>query len=613
MRLREVSLLWYRSVDHLEFEVGPLTVLFGKNNSGKTNVIEAIYGVLSPDDMNHYLDNHVQARGLRGPDDLLPPYGAVVVELEPGAPFDDDVINLRDADGATLDGDVPLAPLETAFVGFEQSATMTFTDPRNYFRQLRTLAAQQLDDPELDDRFRSTLKEENPRPYPLFLDWEIDDIDARIGNALIASLGSEALLELAESSPPRQTWQVRPELQERLDLFSRLATDLLPDFINGSVYAYLHVATEWGSQPSVSVTYRDHQPDRFKEQRLDEVYELGRGSARWVAVAIQIALHLLTHTDYVSRAESKDAKPFSGHILFLDEPEAHLHPSAVTSIVRWCRRMLDYGFNIIVATHHDEFLRISGPDIRHVHVTRREEPPITRARTLLTSVTPLLQDLANEVGAHPASVLSLHRGVLFVEGPLDHAVLDEYAASALDAAGVLIIPMHGTRNMEGLIDGELAPRLGLKMGVLTDATDPETMGERSNRKRTREEIWVTRLIKRCEDQGLPLPTAFGVPEDDLLFVLPADGIRQCYPDTASTFPGWLEMREECREALGMGKSDSVDWKRYADDQYGLPLTTAAGVRSVVRRLDFAGFEFPSVQRVIDQVVAWASQDSVDEY
>jgi len=50
---------------------------------------------------------------------------------------------------------------------------------------------------------------------------------------------------------------------------------------------------------------------------------------------------------------------------------------------------------------------------------------------------------------HPATTLSLHRAILFVEGPLDEAVLDEYAGAALDVAGVTIIPIHGTKNLEG--------------------------------------------------------------------------------------------------------------------------------------------------------------------
>ena len=64
------------------------------------------------------------------------------------------------------------------------------------------------------------------------------------------------------------------------------------------------------------------------------------------------------------------------------------------------------------------------------------------------------------------------------------------------------------------------------MGILTDHTNPATMGERSNKKRSSEEIKVTKLIKLFKDKGLPPPTPFGIPEDDLLFALPPDAIRQ---------------------------------------------------------------------------------------
>jgi hypothetical protein len=64
------------------------------------------------------------------------------------------------------------------------------------------------------------------------------------------------------------------------------------------------------------------------------------------------------------------------------------------------------------------------------------------------------------------------------------------------------------------------------MGILTDHTNPATMGERSNKKRSSEEIKVTKLIKLFKDKGLPPPTPFGIPEDDLLFALPHDAIRQ---------------------------------------------------------------------------------------
>ncbi len=46
MRLTSVHLTGHRSVEDLEFEMGPFTVLFGKNNAGKTNILETLLGVL---------------------------------------------------------------------------------------------------------------------------------------------------------------------------------------------------------------------------------------------------------------------------------------------------------------------------------------------------------------------------------------------------------------------------------------------------------------------------------------------------------------------------------------------------------------------------------------
>lgn len=46
MRLKSAYLTGHRSVEGLEFEMGPFTVLFGKNNAGKTNILDTMLGVL---------------------------------------------------------------------------------------------------------------------------------------------------------------------------------------------------------------------------------------------------------------------------------------------------------------------------------------------------------------------------------------------------------------------------------------------------------------------------------------------------------------------------------------------------------------------------------------
>lgn len=629
MRLREVLLMWYRSVDLVEFEMKPLTVLYGRNNSGKTNVLEAVYGLLSPAEFDvDETAEYTLPRGLRGPPHLGDKgLGALLVELEAGAPFDDEVLHLRCSDSVSPDGSVPLPASQAAFIGRRpyggpdccdpEETRLTFHDPRDYFRQLNYgLDVPNFDDQPYRDRLEATMVDSSALPVPLFLDWEIDNIQTRVGDALMEHLLFGAVVPMFEpiSGPETGTpesWRISQDfqdLEDHLERFSGLATRLLPDFIDGSIQARIQLPTTWNARPSVRLSYGAVDAEPTWDPELDAIGSLGRGSSRWVAAAIQIALHLITRSDYSDPAETLQQDHFSRHVLFLDEPETHLHPSAVKSIIRWCHRMVDCGFNIVVASHHEEFLRHSGPDVAHVHITRSGNPPTTHARTLLASATPLLQDVARELGMHPATVLSMVRGILFVEGPLDKAVLDEYASASLEAAGVTIVPIHGTRNMQGLIDGELTPRLGIKVGLLTDDTDPDTMGHRSNKKRSREEIWVTRLIKSFADQGFPPPTTFGVPEKDLLFALPAEGIRKCYPDSASNFPGWLQMREECRAACGMGPSDSVPWKEYAEQHYGLPLTTPDGVRSLVHTLDLAEVEFPSIRRVIDQIVAWTAAD-----
>jgi energy-coupling factor transporter ATP-binding protein EcfA2 len=627
MRLRKAIIMRYRSVDYLEIEMGPLTILFGQNNVGKTNVLEAIYGILAPETMRGYPGAENLARGVRG-DDTSPPVGAIYADLESGLLFDDAALEPRtrekyfylniEDEFILLNSErqsiqLGLLPLhQVSFVFDSVKSRLCFADPQPYFElevneTLKSAFAAELFDYELSDHLNERCCFDEPRPRPLFLDWEFADLSDKVTagiNKVVEEPTDMAWLEEVRSDGGG-SWRVKPLMDRWIKIVGELATALLPDFLDGSIRAQLQVPTRWGEAPSVQVSYEE----RGTGQYARSVPDVGSGAARWIAACTQIAVHALANPLADIRDLIRpDKRSFSGDVLFIDEPEAHLHHTAVASILRWCQRMAKSGFNLVVASHHEAFLRASGDDIRFVKIRRDVESSCTQARTVLGTATPLLQELATEVGMHPATVLSLQRAILFVEGPLDQAVLDEYAAPALDAAGVLIIPIHGTKNLEGLIDGEFTTRLGIKTGVLTDNTITATMLDRSNTKRTGEEKKLVRLLKRFDDQGLPPPDLFGIPEEDLLFALPAEGIRQHFLTSGSQFPGWLELLEECRQALGKGTSDSVDWKAYAEEHYDLPLTTADGVRSVVHRLDFAGVELPSIQAVVDDVIAWAKRD-----
>lgn len=624
MRLGRVTLLRYRSVSFLDFEVGPFTVLFGKNNAGKTNILEAIYGVLAPTEMPGHESGHTAARGLRGAHDLWRPSGAVVAQLDPGRPFDDEVLALDlggeghivTESGAVLE--LQRLPAEqVSFVGHETPG-LSFFDPHSYFDHLSDSG----DVFVAEESFQSVLVY-GPRPRPMFVDWGFEDIDERVTAAMVEMLsgGPPARPRMKGKRPvkggsrwikPSQTWlestdsaapgsyQVRPEIDLVVGLFASLATSFLPDFIDGSVSAQFSVPTRWGMSPSVAVRFEE----RGQEPNPSVVHDVGRGAARWIAAAVQIALHVIKHgIDFPNEGEYEGTASFSGHVLFVDEPEAHLHPSAVASIVRWCQKMLRLGFNVVVASHHEEFLRASSEGQTLVHITRDADSGCTNASTLPSARTTHLLELAADVGMHPASALSIQRAILYVEGPLDEAVLDEYKGLELDSAGVKIIPIRGTKNLEGLVAVELLADLGIKTGILTDATDPATMLERAKRKRSSEEKKVIDVLRIADEKGLPPPAVFGVSEDDLLFALPADAVRGYL---GGHFPGWKELVAECRQALGKTPADSVDWKSYAAETYGLQINTPGGVREVVRSLDLKNVPLPSIRRVVDEIIQWAN-------
>jgi energy-coupling factor transporter ATP-binding protein EcfA2 len=581
MRLRRLLLDGHRSVELLEFDAGPFTVLFGKNNAGKTNILETLYGVFMPDDRRVIRRTHAERPSN--------PNGAVCVELEPGISFDDQV------SAAVLDIAPRLGPCKVAFT----NAGVLAGDLDEYY------------DEDLGAVYPGNWRDDTqdaPSLHVLFLDWQFKDLHTRVEHAIekLASSRQQQMrgdwpwLEMIQTTEERFAYRVPPATKARVEQLASLATDLLPDFVDGAIGAHVTASTVWGHMPKVSLDY----DQRGLTQCADLVDAAGHGAARWMAAAVQIALHLMEEYPDLMAMRELGVGAFSRHVLLVDEPEAHLHPSAVASMVRWCQRMVRHGFTVIVASHHEEFLRVAGDDVTLVHVTRTSDLIHTSARTLLTTTVNELQDLAFDVGMHPASVLSLHRAILFVEGPLDEAVLDEYGGLKLDAVGVKIIPIHGTKNLEGLVSVELVSGLGVKIGILTDATDPATMAVRSGTKRSSEERKVLRVLQIAKEKGLSEPTAFGVREDDLLFALPPDAISEYLK---GPFPGWKELVAECREASGKGPSDSVDWKSYAFDRYDLDIRTPAGVRDIVRKLDLADVELPSLRRVIDEVVDWARQ------
>lgn len=295
MRLLRVFLRSYRWIDELEFEAGPFTVLFGKNNAGKTNILEGLYAVFEPSD-----NRAVRARRHIPREPHLTfdqTRGALYVELQKGVPFDDEV-------NVAVGGKTTTSPPRcVAFTGdgLLPGDPHDYMDEHGFPSQENTVAG--------------------PGPHVLILDWDFKDLHKRVEDA-IASLAAKKMpaggewpwlerIALTEQSEARrvagidwesefpdireetveleegtEVWRVHPEVQSSLEQLASLATDLLPDFVDGQIFAEVIEPRHWGISTKVGLYYGDY-PEGV------EVDVAGHGAARWAAAATQIALHLM--------------------------------------------------------------------------------------------------------------------------------------------------------------------------------------------------------------------------------------------------------------------------------------------------------------------------------
>ncbi len=238
MRLLSLALHGHRSVEDLEFDAGQFTVLFGRNNAGKTNILEAIAGIFAPKESSAIRGTPGDSLWRWYGEPLLGPRGAAVVQLEPGVPFDDAVVAAV-SEGAAKPWDGP--------VSFTRNGAV-----RGYAKGFG-VSETAADAPDIGSGDIVAA----PELHVLFLDWRFDDLHGRV-EASIAALTSDTAgpllpwLETVQASDGAD-YRVPAEVRTRVDQLSSLASDLLPDFVDGSIDASVTSPSVWGDTPKLVV------------------------------------------------------------------------------------------------------------------------------------------------------------------------------------------------------------------------------------------------------------------------------------------------------------------------------------------------------------------------
>ena len=273
MRLLKV-MLNYKGEERISFDAGPLTVLFGRNNSGKTNILESLYSDLVAED-KRFVRTREMSLGLQ----TVSPGSAVCFDLECGVAFDEDV--LAEVDRSASDETPRRATFDSGGGWF-----VCPPEPDDWWAPPSDWRGYEMDEDSFLGYRRTTV---GPRLRVTFLDWEVSDLNARVEEALgpnwleNASDRGEAI-GMAEAPIDRLDlrWRWNPVMAAQLDQIITLATDLLPDFVNPDLEGRVNYPRDWEEFGRVDL-HCEGVP----------LENMGQGTARWIATAVQMALKLV--------------------------------------------------------------------------------------------------------------------------------------------------------------------------------------------------------------------------------------------------------------------------------------------------------------------------------
>lgn len=155
----------------------------------------------------------------------------------------------------------------------------------------------------------------------------------------------------------------------------------------------------------------------------------------------------------------------SGAILLIEEPEMFLHPQMQRSLYKTLREIGNTN-QVIYTTHSPHF--VSVPEYNRVMLVRKGEEGTNGQLSTLAADPKRHEKLIKELDPERGELFFAHR-VLIVEGDTEKLALPVYAARKnvdLDLSGATIIEVGGKRNLMDF--AEVAISFGIPTGVIYD-------------------------------------------------------------------------------------------------------------------------------------------------
>jgi len=501
------------------------------------------------------------------------------------------------------------------------NVTVLDGNPHLLSAQLRTLL------PEIHDRLWQPADALDPDGQPglnrLIYDWF--EVSAKgSGGGYYADTWLEQLSAAGEPMPPAPPdvygassdwYRVRHSILAVAAVIEAEANRIAPGFIReqGRIGIELLPVTVWGLEDNrvrVTFTGRDTKPR--------DLGIVGAGTARWVAAAVELACRRLAQGRQVVTSEdgavvtdpsvvwdimeAARGAPLTQErvrlepvdvpgVYIIDEPEAHLHPAAIVSVRTWLEERAHEQMTVLAATHSPIMLNTNASPGSQILVQ-----PGNGGTELRVLNGPLDDDLisaAGELGISKGELLLMSRLVLFVEGPHDAIILEEWFGRELREAGIRVFAAGGAKNFPelaettpGRVGAEIIGAMGIKVAILSDKPT-QGMSE------------LQRIYDEAKRAGRDIIPPETLSEPDILLYLDENVCREMARHPG--FPGW---RAAYHDATGASKSRH-GWKKRISEEYGLDFTRD-GVWRLAAECKARDRIAPELKRAVQTVTAHAT-------
>jgi energy-coupling factor transporter ATP-binding protein EcfA2 len=260
--------------------------------------------------------------------------------------------------------------------------------------------------------------------------------------------------------------------------------------------------------------------------------DLGAGMRRWIAVA---ALDAARRAKY----------PESMTLYLIDEPEAHLHLSAVRSVCDWlAERAQEGGAGAVVATHALELLDLPTSLAEYGLVTR-VDGYVSKVTWITETLIESLRQEAQNLGIGRSDWLRVARGVLIVEGAQDEQVIRHYFKDELSRQRIIVLKLYGVDEALALVELEYLSMLGVPLVMLWDSGEKED--------KIKQQLRTLGSRVQHVTHGRP----------DIVCLLPRDAVSEV---AGRPFPGWRRLETKWKRT-----NTRKNFKLLVQDELQMPV------------------------------------------